>query len=87
MASLSYIFERWFEYVIGELVAHALPRGRMIAHVLQNVQEALVGLLGELELADQLLEQGLLEGLFLEGPQAIAPSSKRVRPRFLWLSS
>ena len=88
MRMMCYIFERRFEYLIGELVADAFARGRMVAHVLEYADEALAGLVDELDLADELLEQRLLEALLLERPEAVALGARareRVRPRLLLL--
>ena len=59
----------------------------MIAHVLEHVEKALARLFGQFGFANELLEQWLLERLFLVRPQAIAASAERVRPGLFRLHS
>lgn len=75
------MLERAVEDLVGEVVALAVPPGGEVAHVLEDGVEGVDGLLSELLLVQQLLEQRLLDGVARILPQTLARRSPRRRQR------
>lgn len=73
------MLERAVEDLVGEVVALAVPPGGEVAHVLEDSVEGVDGLLSELLLVQQLLEQRLLDGVARVLPQALARRPPRRR--------
>ena len=65
------VFERSVEDGVGELVAAAGPLAGQVAHVLQDGGEGGAGLLGQLLLVLQLLEQRQLQRIARVPPQVV----------------
>ena len=66
------MFERPLEDLIGEFIPRPGPPRRQIPHVLEDGVEDEAGLLTQLVLVEQFLQQGKLDGFAAVAPQVVA---------------
>ena len=69
----SYMLQRSFKYLIRQLIACSCSPRWKVSHVLQNGVESHAGLLCQLILIEEFLQQRLLQRFPIVSPQIIAP--------------